>query len=144
MTLALLLCNCLSNTCVCTRCQVTDVVFLERGRRLISASRDTFVRIWDLDTQSCIQTLVGHRCEVWSLDLNPAQTRLVTAGSDPHLRFFRVEEGEREGEGAKEVLGSMGSVQRQSGDRAVTVRFEARGGGLLGCQAAGKTVELYK
>lgn len=55
---------------------VTDVVFLEgegdggavRGRRLrnglASCSKDTLVKLWDLDTQSCVQTVVGHRGEV--------------------------------------------------------------------------------
>lgn len=54
---------------------VTDVVFLEgteavgEGRRrlrngLASCSKDTLVKLWDLDTQSCVQTVVGHRGEV--------------------------------------------------------------------------------
>lgn len=62
---------------------VTDVVFLEgdgregsvaiegegarRRRRLpnglASCSKDALVKIWDLDTQSCVQTIVGHRGE---------------------------------------------------------------------------------
>lgn len=42
--------------------QVTDLVFVERGgRRLVSASKDEFVKVWDLDTQHCCQTVVGHR-----------------------------------------------------------------------------------
>lgn len=55
---------------------VTDVVFLslhvgskETGlgrlpNGLASCSKDTLVKLWDLDTQSCIQTVVGHRGEV--------------------------------------------------------------------------------
>lgn len=55
---------------------VTDVVFLEGGSRpsggegsklrngLASCSKDTLVKLWDLDTQSCVQTVVGHRGEV--------------------------------------------------------------------------------
>lgn len=58
---------------------VTDVVFLEGGgdgsatavgggtrlrNGLASCSKDTLVKLWDLDTQSCIQTVVGHRGEV--------------------------------------------------------------------------------
>ena len=65
---------------------VTDVVFLEgdvrgngaatykdggaqrRQRRrlpngLASCSKDALVKLWDLDTQSCVQTIVGHRGE---------------------------------------------------------------------------------
>lgn len=56
---------------------VTDVVFFggERGggggmggcrlrNGLASCSKDTLVKLWDLDTQSCVQTVVGHRGEV--------------------------------------------------------------------------------
>lgn len=54
---------------------VTDVAFLSAGsegrggwRRLpnglASCSKDTLVKLWDLDTQSCVQTVVGHRGEV--------------------------------------------------------------------------------
>lgn len=31
---------------------------------LASCSKDTLVKLWDLDTQSCVQTVVGHRGEV--------------------------------------------------------------------------------
>ena len=44
--------------------KVTDLAFVEGrrgGRRLISASKDEHVKVWDLDTQHCCQTVVGHR-----------------------------------------------------------------------------------
>lgn len=48
----------------CSPCQVTDLAFVERGgRRLVSCSKDEHVKVWDLDTQHCCQTVVGHRCE---------------------------------------------------------------------------------
>ena len=151
--------------------QVTDVVFLERQRSLVSASKDTMVRVWDLDTRACVQTVVGHRCEVWSLDCNPAQTRVVTAGADAEMRFFSIldedetrggtsqesQEAQRGGDADEstglnaaesgpsrlDVLRFMGSVRRQSTDRGVTVRYNSAGN-LLGCHGAGKAVELYR
>ncbi|CAM9221880.1 unnamed protein product, partial [Choristocarpus tenellus] len=46
---------------------VTDVSFLVIADRLpnglASCSKDTLVKLWDLDTQSCVQTIVGHRGE---------------------------------------------------------------------------------
>jgi U3 small nucleolar RNA-associated protein 12 len=59
---------------------VTDVAFVSRSahaatvendvagvastaRALISSSRDGLVKVWDLETQHCVQTLLGHRCE---------------------------------------------------------------------------------
>lgn len=54
---------------------ITDCLFLEKSEKLVSASKDSFVKIWDLKTQHCVQTLVGHRNEVWSLDVNKEETR---------------------------------------------------------------------
>ena len=64
------------------RDMVTDVAFVERGGRLLSASKDSHVRVWELATQHCCQTLVGHRCEVWALDVDPAERRCVTGAAD--------------------------------------------------------------
>lgn len=41
---------------------ITDVKLLEKSKRLVSSSKDTLVKIWDLDTLHCTHTLVGHRC----------------------------------------------------------------------------------
>lgn len=74
---------------------VTDVAFLEGGdgglgfagggagagagggtrlrNGLASCSKDTLVKLWDLDTQSCVQTVVGHRGEVRTRPPNRGQ-----------------------------------------------------------------------
>ena len=38
--------------------------FLSRTNRLLSSSKDGLLKLWDLDTQHCLQNLVGHRHEV--------------------------------------------------------------------------------
>lgn len=43
---------------------ITDLAFMTQHPVLISASKDTFVKFWDLETQHCFKTLVGHRTEV--------------------------------------------------------------------------------
>eukprot|EP00903_Cladosiphon_okamuranus_P011942 g11216.t1 len=154
---------------------VTDVVFLEgegsgggRGCRLrnglASCSKDTLVKLWDLDTQSCVQTVVGHRGEVWSLDVNASCTRLVTGASDNQLRVWELsaqegkaasaaamavdreeEEESGDGGGGEEdiVAVYMGSVARQGNERAARVRFHSDGP-LLGVQGAGKAMEVFR
>ncbi|KDD73901.1 hypothetical protein H632_c1746p0, partial [Helicosporidium sp. ATCC 50920] len=78
------------------RGQVTDLVLVERAQVLVSASKDATLRCWDLRTQHCVQVVPAHRAELWSLDLNAAQTRLAVGGADDQLRWFRVccKEGE--------------------------------------------------
>ena len=45
---------------------VTAVAFLpgEGAGRLVSGSKDSLVKVWDIDSQHCEQTLTGHRSEV--------------------------------------------------------------------------------
>lgn len=40
---------------------ITDCVFWESSQKIISSSKDSFIKIWDLQTQHCVQTIVGHR-----------------------------------------------------------------------------------
>ena len=135
-------------------------MFVERGRKLVSCSKDEHVRVWDLDTQSCVQTVVGHRGEVWALDVDPGETRLATGSADAELRVYAIgggegrgAEGEQEGaqEGAAapgggEYLTPMGCLRRQTADRAEMLRYGVGAGGtlLLTCQSAGKVAEVYR
>jgi U3 small nucleolar RNA-associated protein 12 len=43
---------------------ITGLCFLRNRHALVSSSKDMLVKVWDLDTQHCIQTVVGHRSEV--------------------------------------------------------------------------------
>ena len=45
--------------------QVTGVMFLESQPGVVlSCSKDTFVKVWDLSTQHCFKTMTGHLGEV--------------------------------------------------------------------------------
>jgi U3 small nucleolar RNA-associated protein 12 len=46
--------------------------------------------VWDLVTQHCIQTCVEHRAEVWSFDVSPDGSRMVTGAGDNMLRLWRL------------------------------------------------------
>lgn len=48
--------------------QVTGVMFLESQPGVVlSCSKDTFVKVWDLSTQHCFKTMTGHLGEVGTL-----------------------------------------------------------------------------
>ncbi|RLN20712.1 hypothetical protein BBJ28_00021076 [Nothophytophthora sp. Chile5] len=123
---------------------VTALAFLA-PTRLSSSSKDTLVKIWDLETQHCVQTCVGHRNEVWALAANPQGDRLLTGASDNQLRVWSVQRPE-DGEASDEegaIVKLMGSIYRQSNDRAACVAYSPQGD-LVGVQSAGKTVEIYR
>lgn len=126
--------------------QVTDLTFIDSGKKLVTCSKDKFLRVWDLETQHCLQIVGGHRSEIWSLDVDPNGRFLVSGSADPELRFYHIrhEAGEEAENWSKwDVLKPFGEIQQQGKDRVATVRFNSSGS-LLACQAAGRTVEIYR
>ena len=131
---------------------VTCLRFLSREGRddlLVSASKDTLMKVWDLETQHCIQTCVGHRCEVWSMDISPGGDRLVTGSSDNQLRLWEVGNGEVASEeaaadsnAANNILKLIGGIVRHSKGRATTVRYSADGR-IIVTQGTGKEIEVF-
>ncbi len=63
---------------------------MEQTKALVSSSKDTFLKVWDLQTQHCVQTVIGHRSEVWSFDVNADETRLATVAVDQWIRVYKV------------------------------------------------------
>ena len=43
---------------------ITGCQWLHRGNTLVTSSKDSLVKLWDLETQHCFQTLVDHKSEV--------------------------------------------------------------------------------
>lgn len=135
---------------------------MDSGKKLVSTSKDKFLRVWDLETQHCMQIVGGHHSEIWSVDADPEERYLVTGSADPELRFYSIKHeivNERSKTGIEgtdgvnnedssvgnkwEVLKLFGEIQRESKDRVATVRFNKLGD-LLACQVAGKTVDIFR
>jgi U3 small nucleolar RNA-associated protein 12 len=74
---------------------------------LITTSKDTSIKLWDLSTQHCIQTVVAHRAPVWTMDLE--QDVLLTGTSEGELKAWRIDQN------------ALLEATRQS--EATTVRF---------------------
>jgi WD40 repeat protein len=84
---------------------ITALSFLSLPSKklLISVSKDTLLKIWDLETKHCIQTIVGHRNEIWSLSFlipfsvsqeetteeDLSRIRIFTGSSDELIRVYR-------------------------------------------------------
>lgn len=58
---------------------------------ILTSSKDTFLKLWDLSTQHCIQTVVAHRAEVWTFDLNQEQNLVFTGSGEGELKAWRID-----------------------------------------------------
>jgi len=71
---------------------VTAVKFMQSEKNiLVSSSKDTFIKFWDLCNQHCFKTITGHVTEIWDFVLLEQDTLLVTGGSDTELKVWRLE-----------------------------------------------------
>jgi U3 small nucleolar RNA-associated protein 12 len=121
---------------------VTHVAFIDDCARIVSCSKDGSVKVWDVGQQRCVQTLPGHRGEVWSLDCNDRW--MVSGGKDADLRVWqRVSSLEDSAVAASEdVFEFFGTVTRaSSNDRVAHIKFNAAGTVLM-CQTADRCVQL--
>jgi len=69
---------------------------------LLTTSKDTFMKLWDLSTQHCVQTVVAHRSEIWSLGINKDEDLVFTGSGEGELKAWKIDR-EALAEGLKET-----------------------------------------
>lgn len=73
---------------------VGSIAFRPDGSRLVSASYDTTIRIWDVDTGSVIRTITDHSDFVYAVTFGPDGSWLASVGKDGSARIRDAETGE--------------------------------------------------
>lgn len=72
---------------------VNSISFSPNGKRIVSASKDGVVKIWDVESGTLIDTLY-HSKEVTSVQYSPMEGKyIVTASYDGIIRVFNAENG---------------------------------------------------
>lgn len=69
------------------------------------------MKLWDLSTQHCVQTIVAHRSEIWSLAINQEHNLVFTGSGEGDLKAWKIDR-EALVEGLKET--ETGEVMRIS------------------------------
>lgn len=77
---------------------ITDAYFYEPpgeattagGAVVISASKDTRIKFWDVQTQSCFRTVCDHRGDVWAMALLRDARYLVTGSAESTLNVYAL------------------------------------------------------
>jgi WD40 repeat protein len=75
--------------------EVTSAAFDPAGRRIVSASYDDTLRLWDAGTGETQRVLEGHTDTVNSAAFDPEGRRIVSASEDHTLRLWDAETGEQ-------------------------------------------------
>ncbi|KAL5335631.1 nuclear distribution protein nudF [Aspergillus crustosus] len=69
---------------------VSAVRFMPSGNLLVSASRDTDIRVWDVTTGYCVKTIIGHTGWVRDICLSLDGNFLLSSGHDMTARLWDI------------------------------------------------------
>ena len=72
---------------------ISAVAVTPDGRRVVSASEDHTLKVWDLDTGRDLRTLQGHSDRVFGVAVTPDGEWVVSASRDHTLKIWNVETG---------------------------------------------------
>ncbi|KAF2750703.1 WD40 repeat-like protein [Sporormia fimetaria CBS 119925] len=118
---------------------------------LLSTSKDALVKIWDVDSQHCIETHIAQtNGECWALGVSHDGSGCMTAGNDGELKVWSIDleglkrAGSSIGEGNEQrYLHDRGVLYRQSKDRTIGVKFYAHSD-YIAVHGSEKAVELWR
>lgn len=134
---------------------VTGVGFIEKESQqlLVSTSKDTLLKVWDITTRHCIQTIVGHRCEIWALGISPDSSMIITGSSDSFIRAYKFKSYDEHSDNANATIGDdeviieyFGCITRNmssGSSKCASIDFNSDGS-LFSAQSNGKVVEIFK
>ncbi|KAJ7699976.1 WD-repeat-containing protein [Mycena rosella] len=117
---------------------------------LLSASKDTFLKLWDLSTQHCVQTIVAHRSEIWTMNVDPEQNLVFTGSGEGELKAWKLDH-EAFAEGLKEtetgeivkMIHNAGTLPLSSHHRVSQITFHPTQP-YLAVQSHDRSVELFR
>ena len=69
--------------------EISKVNFNSKGNLLMTGSSDKTVKLWDVDTGNCTQTLEGHKEEIFSCAFNYYGNTIITASKDNTCRIWK-------------------------------------------------------
>ncbi|EIN08621.1 hypothetical protein PUNSTDRAFT_134998 [Punctularia strigosozonata HHB-11173 SS5] len=74
---------------------ITSAIFSSDGKRIFSASRDTTLRIWDVESGEVVgRPLKGHDAAVTCVAISPDGMRLISGSDDKKVRMWNATNGD--------------------------------------------------
>ncbi|KDQ20509.1 hypothetical protein BOTBODRAFT_50600 [Botryobasidium botryosum FD-172 SS1] len=117
---------------------------------ILTSSKDTFLKLWDLSTQHCVQTVVAHRAEIWCLELDQGGDILFTGSGEGEVKAWRID-GEALTSGLKEnengeltkMIHPLASLPLSVRHRVTQITFHPSQP-LLAIQSHDRSVEIFR
>jgi len=125
---------------------------VEPENYLLSTSKDSLIKLWDLTTPHCIETHVAQsNGECWALGVSPDGHACITAGNDGELKVWSVDSsilanlGNRSGDPGQvtQCMKEVGILLRHNKDRTTNVQFH-HNGSFVSVHGSEKAVELFR
>ena len=118
---------------------------------LISTGKDALIKVWDIESQHCLETHVAQtNGECWSLGVSADQSGAITAGNDGELKVWSIDlvslsqAASEISEGSRTtLLQERGMLYRQGKDRTLGLSFHPRGS-YIAAHGSEKAVELWR
>ena len=74
--------------------RIWQVEFSADGQYLVSCSHDQTIKLWNIQTGECFNTLTGHRGAVATVSFSPDSQLLASGGFDRTLKLWDANTGE--------------------------------------------------
>jgi U3 small nucleolar RNA-associated protein 12 len=118
---------------------------------LLSTSKDALIKIWDVNTQHCIETHIAQtNGECWALGVSPDGSGCITAGNDGELKVWAIDTvglkaaGSSIGEATEQrYLTTRGILYRSGKDRTLGISFYAKSD-YIAVHGSEKAVEIWR
>ncbi|KAJ7591170.1 hypothetical protein C8J56DRAFT_1136000 [Mycena floridula] len=117
---------------------------------LLTTSKDTFLKLWDLSTQHCVQTIVAHRADVWSMAVDQDQSLVFTGSGEGELKAWSVDHDalargltETATGEVEKMIHPIGNLPLSSSHRVSQITFHASQP-YLAVQSHDRSVEVFR
>ena len=74
--------------------RISGVGITPDGKKVVSASHDCTIKIWDVETGNLINTLTGHSQSIGCMAISPDGRTIVSGGDDRNVNIWDLNQGE--------------------------------------------------
>ncbi|ODV89955.1 hypothetical protein CANCADRAFT_31064 [Tortispora caseinolytica NRRL Y-17796] len=108
---------------------------------MLSCAKDGLLKLWDLDSQHCSDTVVAQKSDCWALEISPDNMYCLAGGDSSDISVWQINTNATEGS----RLQSLGAIARQAHtkDRVLGIHFHPDNAYFV-THGVAPSIELWK